>query len=518
MPSANQRSPFLVMVRRDEALGRERRHHVALRVLSSARRYCVLGRRLFTSPLILAVLLTGCELQQSVGKRLMSGPPAIPPCLPSTGTPDFDARTKWASENPRVALKVVSVVSPASVKVTFDADPSGKPYTVMYRGTRGPSPADSYYQAALEANRRLVEGEAGELEGCSEGVDALEAAVYVRGKLVNRELVTAGHALARLPASATIDGRNVSWVDLLALSCDKYAPMSPYCSQENEAKAKGNGLWESWCADRSRFGADDPMALFKARAAFDGVNPAYFLLLSARRYWERAALAYASAWVIHNLVREADVDMAWELKGRNSGVDTLHDSGLCCTGGKWSPRMESHGWPALSEQAKTKLREMLSKTTPSCGSVFLAAPPNQDITVAVRLAIGGTETAMASPTPTGPQPRATTILASGLQYTDLTLGTGPTPAPGQTVSVHYTGWLPDGKKFDSSHDRGQPFQFVLGRGQVIKGWDEGIATMKVGGKRKLVIPPELGYGAQGVSGAVPPNATLTFEVELLAVR
>ena len=107
---------------------------------------------------------------------------------------------------------------------------------------------------------------------------------------------------------------------------------------------------------------------------------------------------------------------------------------------------------------------------------------------------------------------------SGLQYEDLAPGTGVSPQQGQTVSVHYTGWLADGKKFDSSKDRGQPFQFAIGRGQVIKGWDEGVATMKVGGKRKLVIPPDLGYGAQGHPGAIPPNATLTFEVELLGLR
>jgi peptidylprolyl isomerase len=107
---------------------------------------------------------------------------------------------------------------------------------------------------------------------------------------------------------------------------------------------------------------------------------------------------------------------------------------------------------------------------------------------------------------------------SGLQYEDLTVGNGPSPQAGQTVSVHYTGWLDDGKKFDSSLDRGQPFEFPLGQGRVIKGWDEGVATMKVGGKRRLVIPPALGYGAQGFPGAIPPNSRLTFEVELLGVK
>ncbi len=107
---------------------------------------------------------------------------------------------------------------------------------------------------------------------------------------------------------------------------------------------------------------------------------------------------------------------------------------------------------------------------------------------------------------------------SGLKYVELKEGTGATPQAGQTVVVHYTGWLTNGNKFDSSVDRNKPFNFTLGRGQVIKGWDEGLSTMKVGGKRKLIIPPELGYGAAGAGGVIPPNATLLFEVELLDVK
>lgn len=107
---------------------------------------------------------------------------------------------------------------------------------------------------------------------------------------------------------------------------------------------------------------------------------------------------------------------------------------------------------------------------------------------------------------------------SGLQYLDIVEGTGPSPETGQTAVVHYTGRLADGTKFDSSHDRGRPFQFEVGKGRVIKGWDEGVASMKVGGKRKLVIPPELGYGSRGAGEAIPPNAELTFEVELLEVK
>ena len=111
---------------------------------------------------------------------------------------------------------------------------------------------------------------------------------------------------------------------------------------------------------------------------------------------------------------------------------------------------------------------------------------------------------------------------TGLQYEDTVVGTGQTPAKGQKCSMHYTGWLwqnnAKGAKFDSSVDRGEPFSFVLGVGQVIKGWDEGIATMKVGGKRTLLIPPDLAYGDRGFPGAIPPRSTLLFEVELLGVK
>ena len=109
----------------------------------------------------------------------------------------------------------------------------------------------------------------------------------------------------------------------------------------------------------------------------------------------------------------------------------------------------------------------------------------------------------------------TVTTASGLQYDDLTEGAGAEARAGQTVSVHYTGWLTDGQKFDSSKDRNQPFSFALGTGMVIKGWDEGVQGMKVGGVRRLTIPPQLGYGVRGAGGVIPPNATLVFEVELL---
>ena len=132
---------------------------------------------------------------------------------------------------------------------------------------------------------------------------------------------------------------------------------------------------------------------------------------------------------------------------------------------------------------------------------------------------------LATVTPSGRSTAATNQvieMPNGLKYTDTKTGDGATATPGSKVSVHYTGWLYNndkkGTKFDSSVDRNEPFKFVIGVGQVIKGWDEGVAGMKVGGKRTLIIPPELGYGARGAGGVIPPNATLMFDVELLGVQ
>ncbi|MEA2979072.1 MAG: hypothetical protein QOF09_895 [Alphaproteobacteria bacterium] len=137
----------------------------------------------------------------------------------------------------------------------------------------------------------------------------------------------------------------------------------------------------------------------------------------------------------------------------------------------------------------------------------------------IALSIGSAavlNTAMSQP---APKPITT---SSGLQIIETKPGTGASPRSGQTVVVHYTGWLYEngakGAKFDSSVDRGQPFEFPIGQGRVIKGWDEGVATMKIGGKRTLIIPPALGYGARGAGGAIPPNATLMFDVELLGLK
>jgi peptidylprolyl isomerase len=148
----------------------------------------------------------------------------------------------------------------------------------------------------------------------------------------------------------------------------------------------------------------------------------------------------------------------------------------------------------------------------SCAA-FLALP-----------ARAGEKTAPAAPAAAAAEKKESKMKTtpSGLQYEDTKEGTGASPKTGQTCVMHYTGWLWEngakGKKFDSSLDRGQPFEFPIGQGRVIKGWDEGVATMKIGGKRTLLIPPGLGYGARGAGGTIPPNATLLFEVELLGVK
>jgi peptidylprolyl isomerase len=142
-------------------------------------------------------------------------------------------------------------------------------------------------------------------------------------------------------------------------------------------------------------------------------------------------------------------------------------------------------------------------------------PPNSTLIFEVEL-VAIQEGAPEAPTTVEEGDYVTT--ESGLQVYDFVEGDGATPETGQTVTVHYTGWLEDGTKFDSSLDRGQPFTFSIGVGQVIAGWDEGVATMQVGGKRQLRIPPELGYGEQGAGAVIPPNATLIFEVELLDVQ
>ena len=115
-------------------------------------------------------------------------------------------------------------------------------------------------------------------------------------------------------------------------------------------------------------------------------------------------------------------------------------------------------------------------------------------------------------------PENVVTTASGLKYVDLVVGEGASPKVGQTATVQYTGWLKGGTKFDSSYDHGQPFRFPVGMKKVIAGWDEGVATMKVGGKRKLIVPPQLGYGDRGYPGVIPPKAELTFEIELLGVQ
>ena len=143
------------------------------------------------------------------------------------------------------------------------------------------------------------------------------------------------------------------------------------------------------------------------------------------------------------------------------------------------------------------------------------------MTLTRRFMIAAVTLAAAGPAAAQTQGQAMTT-ESGLKIIDTTVGTGASPKTGQTCVMHYTGWLSEegakGKKFDSSVDRGSPFEFPIGMKRVIGGWDEGVATMKVGGKRTLIIPPELGYGARGAGGAIPPNATLIFDVELLGIK
>jgi peptidylprolyl isomerase len=172
----------------------------------------------------------------------------------------------------------------------------------------------------------------------------------------------------------------------------------------------------------------------------------------------------------------------------------------------------------LSGLAACKSTEPNTSTTaPSAAATPKAAEPGA---AAIASSAPATPPATSSATPP-PLPAGTTLetTPSGLQYTVLRAGSGPSPASGQTVDVHYTGWLEaDGTKFDSSVDRGRPFSFPVGAGKVIKGWDEGVLAMKVGEKRRLVIPSKLGYGPRGAGGKIPPDATLVFDVELLAIK
>jgi FKBP-type peptidyl-prolyl cis-trans isomerase len=173
-----------------------------------------------------------------------------------------------------------------------------------------------------------------------------------------------------------------------------------------------------------------------------------------------------------------------------------------------------------------KLRSLaLAVTVVMLAAGCKEAAQNSSSTSATQTGVGATVTgdAPAAATPATPPEAAggkVHKLASGLQYEDVVVGSGKMAEPGMNVSVHYTGYLTDEAKtkFDSSLDRGQPFQFQLGAGQVIQGWDEGVKGMRIGGKRKLTIPPDLGYGARGASGVIPPNATLLFDVELLDVK
>jgi len=163
----------------------------------------------------------------------------------------------------------------------------------------------------------------------------------------------------------------------------------------------------------------------------------------------------------------------------------------------------------LSPGKNSAIADELTTTQPAVVALDTKANPIVDNTRLIAMNTGSdSEQTTGNDTVTTP---------SGLKYVEIKEGDGATPKTGQTVVVHYTGTLEDGTKFDSSRDRNQPFSFKLGVGQVIKGWDEGLSTMKVGGRRQLIIPPELGYGARGAGGVIPPNAKLIFDVELLRI-
>lgn len=165
-----------------------------------------------------------------------------------------------------------------------------------------------------------------------------------------------------------------------------------------------------------------------------------------------------------------------------------------------------------SEEALAPTTTQLAQTAADLTESTVADDRETGTTPAVEAA----EAEADAPEATTPEPTIVTT-DSGLNYVDLVVGTGAMPQAGQRVTVHYTGTLEDGTKFDSSRDRGRPFSFQIGVGQVIKGWDEGVASMRVGGRRQLIIPPELGYGSRGAGGVIPPNATLIFDVELLRI-
>jgi FKBP-type peptidyl-prolyl cis-trans isomerase len=164
-------------------------------------------------------------------------------------------------------------------------------------------------------------------------------------------------------------------------------------------------------------------------------------------------------------------------------------------------------------------RRKVKRRGPSTRATYSKARSNQKSKVIVYLIIGALAVASAAFLIfRGGSSGTEVTTASGLKYVDLVQGTGESPRPGQKVTVHYTGTLEDGTKFDSSVDRGEPYTFAIGTGSVIRGWDEGIMTMKAGGKRKLIVPSQLGYGAEGRPPNIPPNATLIFDIELLGVK